>query len=269
MTGDMGRTTGGIDPWSDRLSEYLDGDLKAADRTRLEQHLTSCVACAAALAELREVVARAHALEDVPPARDLWPAIEAQLEPRTPKARVPVRQAPVVKLGAWWTRRFEFGVPQLAAAAMLLIGISAAGVWVALRGVSPVAGPIASVPGAGSRPDTTTPAVSRPAPGPAISPGGIEPGAMVAAASPLANPRYDAAVAELERALAEGRGRLDPRTLKVVEDNLRVIDRALEEARRAVAADPGNTWLRSHLASTMQRKVDLLRSATLLASAQG
>ncbi|HKQ59029.1 MAG TPA: hypothetical protein VJY35_14280, partial [Candidatus Eisenbacteria bacterium] len=85
----------------------------------------------------------------------------------------------------------------------------------------------------------------------------------------LDNPRYDAAVAELERALAEGRGRLDPRTLKVVEDNLRIIDRAVAEARQAVAADPGNTWLRSHLASTMQRKVDLLRSATSLASVQG
>ena len=83
------------------------------------------------------------------------------------------------------------------------------------------------------------------------------------------NAGYDAAVAELEDALASGRGRLDPRTLRVVEQNLRVIDRALDEARRAVAADPGNTWLRSHLAATMKRKVDLLRSATLLASTQG
>jgi hypothetical protein len=80
----------------------------------------------------------------------------------------------------------------------------------------------------------------------------------------LDDPRYDAAVAELERTLAEGRGKLDPRTLQVVEENLRIIDRAIEDARRAIAADPGNTWLRSHLAATMRRKVDLLRSATML-----
>jgi hypothetical protein len=36
-----------------------------------------------------------------------------------------------------------------------------------------------------------------------------------------------------------------------------------------VAADPGNLWLRSHLAATMKQKVDLLRTATLLTAAQG
>ncbi|MGH7730742.1 MAG: hypothetical protein ACRENJ_05755, partial [Candidatus Eiseniibacteriota bacterium] len=92
--------------------------------------------------------------------------------------------------------------------------------------------------------------------------------ARAASAGP-ASPRYDAAVAELERTLEEGRGRLDPRTLQVVERNLAIIDRAIDDARRAVAADPGNTWLRSHLAATMKRKVDLLRSATMLSTTQG
>ncbi|MGH7730863.1 MAG: zf-HC2 domain-containing protein, partial [Candidatus Eiseniibacteriota bacterium] len=81
---DTGRPEGadGHDRWSDRLSEYVDGGMKPAERTRLEAHLAGCAACSVALADLREVVARARTLVDVPPAEDLWPAIEAQLTPR-------------------------------------------------------------------------------------------------------------------------------------------------------------------------------------------
>jgi hypothetical protein len=80
---------------------------------------------------------------------------------------------------------------------------------------------------------------------------------------------YDAAIAELEQTLAAGRNRLDPKTVRVLEQNLQIIDRAVAEARRAVEADPSNTWLRSHLASTMRRKAELLRTATMLAAARG
>lgn len=259
------------DPWSDRLSEYLDGGLKPAERQGLEAHLATCPACAVALAELREVVARARTLEDAPPAHDLWPAIEAQLTPHGTVARP---HGTIVK-GAFWTRRFELGVPQLAAAAVLLIALSSGAVWLALRGpaLPDAGGPapggtLAGGPtGSPARPGRsdgapgTVPIVRRePA---------VEAAATTTASTAAANPRYDAAVAELERTLEEGRGRLDPRTLQVVEQNLHIIDRAIEDARRAVAADPGNTWLRSHLTATMKRKVDLLRSATMLATAQG
>lgn len=258
---------GGRDRWSDRLSEYLDGEMKPAERRQLEAHLTECAACTVALADLREVVARARTLEDRPPAEDLWPGIEAQLTPRSSGARS--RGAIIVDGRAWWGRRFDLGLPQLAAAAILLVTLSAGAVWLVLRGPDP-----SSIPGtapAGSRAVGSAPLRAvPPAAGPGIA--SLPPGSMVdagPAASGLGNPRYDAAVAELERTLEEGRGRLDPRTLQVVEQNLRIIDRAIEDARRAVSADPGNTWLRSHLAATMKRKVDLLRSATMLATAQG
>ncbi len=238
MSNGTSPTAEGRDRWTDRLSDYLDGELSAADRAHLETHLAGCADCAATLAGLREVVARARDLGDPPPPVDLWPAIEARLEPRAPRAAAPAARR-------WWGRRFDLGLPQLAAAAMLLVALSAGAVWLALRGAAGPASP-------GGR---ATPA------GPAAPVGDAVPAA-------LEDPRYDAAVAELERALDAGRGRLDPRTLLVIEQNLRIIDRAIEESRRAVAADPGNAWLRSHLASTMMRKVDLLRSATLLADAQ-
>lgn len=261
------------DPWVDRLSEYLDGDLTQSDRAALETHLTSCTACAGTLDSLRAVVSRAHALENAPPAEDLWPGIASQIasaEAAFPERRA--REPRPTNDRMWWARRFDLGVPQLAAAGVLLIALSACAVWLVVRGPEPTSAP--------ARDTTAPPRATAAAPGtPAALPGSVaepvsEPtrdaGIRAAAVPAIAgNPRYDASIAALEQALAEGRGRLDPKTLRIIERNLRVIDRALDEAREAVAADPNNTWLQSHLAATMKRKVDLLRTATLLTAAQG
>ena len=58
------------DRWTDRLSEYLDGELGAADSTALEAHLPTCTDCRATLEQLRRVVAQAQGLEDRPPTGD-------------------------------------------------------------------------------------------------------------------------------------------------------------------------------------------------------
>jgi len=68
------------DPWSERLSEYLDGELEAPERSALETHLASCERCAALLVDLRSLVTRARALDDRVPERDPWPALRATLE---------------------------------------------------------------------------------------------------------------------------------------------------------------------------------------------
>ena len=79
---------------------------------------------------------------------------------------------------------------------------------------------------------------------------------------------YDAAVRDLERVLAEGRGRLDTATVRVLEQNLRIIDLAITECRRALAADPASPYLNAHLAQTMKQKLELLRQAARLAAAR-
>src|SRR2546426_1031237 len=67
------------DQWTDRLSEYLDGELTSPERTAFEAHLASCDACRTTLDELRRVVTNARALDDRPPAADLWPAVAARI----------------------------------------------------------------------------------------------------------------------------------------------------------------------------------------------
>lgn len=72
---------------------------------------------------------------------------------------------------------------------------------------------------------------------------------------------------EIRQALARGRGTLDPVTVRTLESNLAIIEIAIDQAKRALAADPANSYVREHLAATMKRKVELLQRATVLASA--
>src|SRR5437867_12407733 len=107
------------DQWTDRLSEYLDGELGSPEQAALDAHLAACAACRATLDELRRVVARAQALDDRPPTEDLWPAIAEQIG----VVRRAARRA---------RRRFSFTVPQLAAAWLALVLFSGSLSWVLL-----------------------------------------------------------------------------------------------------------------------------------------
>jgi len=217
------------DLWTDRLSEYLDGELAPPERTTLEAHLASCDACRTTLDELRRVVTNARALDDRPPTADLWPAVAARIG-----LSARVRARPVV-------RRFSFTVPQLAAASVVLALLSGGGAWlIGRRGIVP------------------TPPVLVTERAPALLNASAYPG----------DARFAAQVADLERAVARGRGRLDTATVRVIERNLRIIDRAIRGAQSALAADPANSYLNLHLAQEMRRKLELLRQAATLAGAR-
>jgi len=119
------------DKWTERLSEYLDGELTAVERVALEAHLPNCAECSAVLDELRGVVARARALDDRPPARDLWQRVAALIG-AAPAAERPVAQP---KGRVLMFRRVSFTVPQLAAAALaLMLGSGAVVYRIAARG---------------------------------------------------------------------------------------------------------------------------------------
>jgi anti-sigma factor RsiW len=75
---------------------------------------------------------------------------------------------------------------------------------------------------------------------------------------------YARAAAELMAALEQRRGSLPPETLASVERDMRSIDAALAEVRRALAADPSNPGLNHLLTSTHQRKVEVLQQVLKL-----
>jgi hypothetical protein len=218
------------DQWTDRLSEYVDGELAASERTALEAHLTACAGCRTTLDALRRVVARAQALDDRPPTADLWPAIAQQIG----VVRRAVRGRPA-------RRRFSFTVPQLAAASVALALLSGSAAWLIMR-----------------RGMVAPPAVGATDTAPLL----------VNASASASDRRYATQVADIERALERGRGQLDTVTVRIIEKNLGIIDRAIRDARSALTADPGNAYLNLHLAQEMRRKLELLRQAATLAGAR-
>lgn len=214
--------------WTDRLSDYLDGELTDQEQRAVAAHVAECHECAATLADLQAIVQAAGALQPVEPATDLWAGIEQRI------AVLPAaRPAPV-------HGRYSLSLLQLVAASVMIALLSG---WAALRVLS------------------TPPADSMDA-APIASDGA----ALAAEAVPASfdDTEYDTAVADLEQALAQGRATLDPSTVTVLEDNLAIIDAALREARQALLEDPANGFLSGYLVEARQRKLDFLRRAAAL-----
>ena len=226
--------------WTDRLSEYLDGELGEAARLELESHLAGCDECSSTLAELRGLVAAAAALPELPPERDLWGGIEARLTPRG--MVLPFRP----RLEPRGRRRIAFTVPQLIAAGIAVVALSAGGVYAALE-----LGPAAA-------PSTSSELASVDAPAEGSLP------------APVARftSTYEHAIEELQTEFDARRDQLSPSTVDVVERNLALIDAAIAEARAALAEDPSSGFLSTHLSNVMRRKVDLLRRAATLERAE-
>lgn len=214
------------DPWTDRLSEHLDGELDAAAAAALARHLEQCAECRDTLAELQQVRSRVRDLADTRPAADLWPAIAARL----------AAPAQVIPLTARRPRRWHvsFSLPQLAAAAAVLMVLSGGGVWVAVRAGADR--PVAAAPG-------------------------LAPARQPVRLASTGDQGYDRAISALQGALRQSEAPLDSSTVAVLRQSLATIDAAIADARAALAQDPSNPFLYRHLDGAMKKKVDILQRA--------
>ena len=270
--------------WTDRLSDFQDAELSPTDHAACEAHLAECDECRTVLQELRLVTVIARSDREREPTTDLWPGVLGRIsraDQPTPRlrrsaeadAKAEVRPlnaetrphneriAEVVTFehrtdratafgsasadaSARSPRRISFSVPQLALAASLLIAVSAGVAYVA-AGRNVVRPTAQEVPILAMAETLSIPS------------------AEVAPAN-FADAQFDKAVSDLEQILLQQRETLDPRTVVVIERNLRLIDEAIRQARAALDADPANMYLNSHLAEARRRKLDLLRRATSL-----
>jgi len=192
-----------------------------------------------------EIMALAAELpKEIQPDRDLLPEISA-LAWRQPELRVvpgaPDRPGFVRALYPYRT--------QLAAAAVVLVALTAALTGVLLRG--PAASDVAEAPVV------------------AVQPAGAPAAEEVAASGSLA--RYEAVEAsyavvidQLTRALDSHRAELAPEIVQLIESNLAVIDQALAESIAALEGSPGNPALRRAVSAAYEQKVGLLRQASAL-----
>jgi len=208
------------------LDDLVDGAIGETSRHALELHLRGCVACRASEAQLRNLLAAVGALpRRIEPARELWSGIAARIT------------AGNVVTGAFAERgRRRIPLGAAAAAAALLIALTSIVTAVLLRG------------GHASREGLA-------------SDGGAR--GTVAASLQLSQARStcEAARRQLLTAFEARRASLSPATLKVVDDNLRIIDRAVRDMEDALARDPGNQELPSLLVTAYRQEIDMLQRA--------
>jgi anti-sigma-K factor RskA len=220
----------------DRLNDYADGSLGASERREVDRHLQSCAGCREGAEDLRALVSDLSALpRKIAPSRDLWPGTARVIQER--------KVSGGRRSGAFAWTPFWMTAPRLAAAASALIVTAAVLIGLGVRG--PVGRP-------------TPPA------GPAAIAAASSAGAPADVAE--AEAQFNRATVALLDAIRRRGGDLPPGTLDVIEENLRIVDRAIAETRAAQKRDPSNAELGRLVTASYQMKANLLREAAALPS---
>src|SRR6266704_2467317 len=116
--------------WIEKLSDYLDGELPPGEREAVDAHLRECAQCATVLEDLKRVIASAGSIQPRPPSADLWAGIAARIDASAASTgTTPFRSRDTGQQQWIASRRISFSLPQLAAAAVVLMALSGGLVW--------------------------------------------------------------------------------------------------------------------------------------------
>ena len=272
------------DRFATALADYLEGDAPDAVRAAVEAHADECAACRALLEDLQTIRHDAAALPALAPSRDLWSGIAERIDaPVIPLSR-PTRT--IVPARRSWAR------PAIAAAALVVVTASITHYATRVEYDPSMTGTSSQAAAPVVRDSTPLPAprVARAAPigQPASDMGGGsttgQPGAqrtvggtpVAVASTNRATPRnaeqlasaeqplYDREIATLRTIVTSRRAQLDPATVAVLEQSIGVIDSAIAQSRAALAKDPASGFLATQLNHSLEKKVELLRTAAML-----
>jgi hypothetical protein len=222
------------------LPDYLEENgPDAATRESADAHRLDCAACAALVADLKAIVRDAGDLPALAPPRDLWSGIEARIEaPVVPIASRDLGEFPAVPTAAP-ARLRSFTLRRFAIAASLLMAVTAGVTYTLTR--------LAQAPVA------TTAAIPAPVAG-----------TVRAVSRPSAEVTFDREIATLRQIVDERRSELDPKTVAILDKNLRLIDAAIVESKAALARDPASGFLAQLLTQAYDSKLQLLRGVATL-----
>lgn len=290
--------------FTESLGAMLEGDLDPAQQAAADAHAAGCAECASLRSDLLRISAEASQLPELTPSRDLWAGVAARVEPKVLPLATPVvmaaprrrfaRQALMaaglvfVTAGVTWFATNQANERALArqvagtgtAVTPDTLGAPASGID-GLAAADPRSGgarPTVPSPTSelGSAPETQLAVASdpqrpvtttRPRPtGERRAAGGTATLASetVPAAARAVEEVYGSEIQRLHDIVAQRKTELDPATVKVIEDNLAIIDSAIVQSRRAIARDPNSGFLMEQLNSVLDRKVGLLRTAAML-----
>jgi anti-sigma factor RsiW len=234
------------------LNDYADGVLSDSERHVVDVHVAECVECAAELHELQALLATlAQAPRHIAPARDLRPGIAERTS------------TPVVSLASWRARSLWSARYTLAATAVILIVLSSIVTRVLVQRRTGSAASMASAPASSARDSTAAFAASQPMPvqAPQVR---AELVARHSQEFAAVESEYARATDDLLKMLKRERSRLSPEAARMLDQNIRVIDKAIAETRAALRVQPDDAALRSLVRDSYERKLELLRSVAQL-----
>ena len=223
----------------DRMTDIVDGTLDPALRAEVEAHLASCARCRALVADLQRISHAAASLTRTAPPPGTWARVAARLEadPELRRAAGLARAArPAGFVSANWA---WLG---LAAALLVFVG---GGLWLVSRSLQP--------PALGAT-------VARDAGNAARE----NPVQSVETELQLAADHYEKAITALEQVASQSETPLDPELTATLRQNLEVIDKAIDESRGALKAQPESRFAQESLFEAFRRKIALLQDTIAL-----
>ena len=204
------------------MGDYLEGVLPPEEGDKLRDHLESCEDCKELLEDFDDIAQQSRELPRLEPSEAAWPAILRRVrEARTGTV------APLAPRRNWFETIFAPGRFVYAGAAALLLFAAAAGLVLMRRPASPVA---------------------------AVS----EQDRFTLAKVEEAERYYKLAIQALNEAVGSPQSGLDPQAAAVVEQNLKVIDTAIQACQNAVAKAPSDLAVRVYLLGAYKSKVEFL-----------
>jgi len=214
------------------LSAWIEEDLDQATHDAVSEHLGECLRCAAIVRDITAIRRDAARLPELEPSRDLWDGIAARIE--APVITLDARRASPARRR--WT---------LAAAAVLLVTVTSGITYTVAMNLDRTAGSVAASADA-----------------PIADPG--TPASLVSADPRAPEIVYNLEIDQLRTILTDRREELDSATVAVVEQSLATIDKAIAEARAALARDTSDPFLHEQLNRALEKKLGLLRTVALL-----
>lgn len=252
------------DGFADALTDYLEGDASDGVRLGVDAHASSCAACRQLLADLNSMRVEAAALPQLTPSRDLWSGIAERID-----ARVIPMEAPLMARGVMARRTWLRPAAAVAALVVLTAGVthyltraSLSAPAAQIATTTPVA-PLAAAEPTATIVSTSTELPTTPHAGSRATPA-VARLASAERVTDAADPVFAGEISKLRKIVRERRSQLDPKTVAVLEQSIAVMDSAIAQSRAALEKDPASGFLATQLNHSLEKKVELLRTAALL-----
>jgi hypothetical protein len=275
------------DGFAAELADFLEGDTPDAVRAAMETHAAVCADCRQLLEDIGTIRDEAAALPTLTPSRDLWAGIADRIEaPVIPfekkRSTIVVRRTwtrPAIAAAALVvftagitygvTKKYSNNVASTPPASQALAGVTPTPARDSVVRFAPSAGTnstavVAAGPSVAPPPTKNT---ERRSPAPSVESTGSQSVRLVGGGENVmrqTEPVYDREIAKLRQIVTSRRTQLDPKTITVLEQSIAVIDSAIAQSRRALKADPASGYLAKELNQSLEKKVELLRTAAML-----